>query len=129
MGEHSDTSLTERLLAYLRNELLDPLVDYRSPLTPLKGGYTTALYRFQLQNVSEELSKPLVLRLYPPLVHAGRADFEGVVQNALATTGYPVPRVFFISMDRTILGGEFIIMAFMLGEMKLASRMSHKKVY
>lgn len=44
---------------------------------------------------------------------------NGVVQNHVAAAGYPAPRVFFICLDSTILGGEFIIMAFIPGDMMM----------
>jgi len=119
MEELNVKRLADGLLMYLRNELRNQSIQYSSPPTPLTGGYVTNLYKFQLKDVSEELSKPLVLRLYPKSHPAGQAFVEGNAQNVLFNASYPAPRVFFICSDTTVLGEEFIIMEFMPGEMMM----------
>ena len=111
--------LADRLLTYLRNELNNQSVQYRSFPTPLTGGYGSYMYKFQLNEVSDELSSPLVLRLFLKYYPAGQAQLEGLAQNAIADAGYPAPPVYFINSDPTILGGEFIIMKFMPGQMMM----------
>jgi aminoglycoside phosphotransferase (APT) family kinase protein len=119
MEELNVKNLADCLINYLRKELCNQSVQYGSPPTPLTGGFTTSLFKFQLKDVSEELSKPLVLRLYPKTYPAGQANLEGLAQNALSDVGYPAPNVYFICSDTTILGGEFIIMKFIPGEMMM----------
>jgi aminoglycoside phosphotransferase (APT) family kinase protein len=114
-------SLADDLLNYLRKELRNQAMKYSSPPTSLTSGFTTHMYKFQLNEVPDEVSKPLVLRLYPKTFPPGQANLEGLAQNALSDAGYPAPRVFFICSDTTILGGEFIIMKFMPGEMMMNS--------
>jgi hypothetical protein len=109
----SKTDIATPLLQYLRDEHDTQSLQYRSPPTPLTGGYESHLYVFQLDHVSEELSKPLVLRLFH------QAYLEGTAHNILVEAGYPVPPVSAICSDPSILGDEFIIMAFMPGKLLL----------
>jgi len=116
MEELNEKRVTDGLITYLRKELRDQSMQYRSPPTSLTGGFATHLFKFQLKDMSEEFSKPLVLRLYPKSYPAGQANLEGLIHNALSKAGYPAPPVYFICSDTTILGGEFLIMKFMSSE-------------
>jgi aminoglycoside phosphotransferase (APT) family kinase protein len=87
----------------------------------LTGGYETLICRFQLSGLSEDLSRPLILRVF-----AEHSDFyqpikESLVQNALAEQGYPVPAVHGTCTDKTILGNAFNIMDYFDGETLLES--------
>lgn len=113
--------ISEGLIAYLRVELNDAAIEYATPLTRMQGGYETSTYRFELIGVQQELSKPLVLRLYPQFHDPSRAVWESTIQNALAGEGYPVPRVHLTCTDRSILGGAFLIMEFVQGELMLTA--------
>jgi aminoglycoside phosphotransferase (APT) family kinase protein len=81
----------------------------------LKGGFATTIYRFQLQGTSDELVEPLVLRLFPSNI-AEKARLESHIQNALASVGYPTPKVYFTCMDETVLGSCFTVMEFLHGK-------------
>jgi aminoglycoside phosphotransferase (APT) family kinase protein len=111
--------LSDGLLRYLRTELDNPAIGYDSPLTQLQGGYETSTYRFKLRGVGQEWAAPLVLRLYPPRLPASNTAWERTIQNALADEGYPVARVYHTCADTSILGGAFLIMAFLEGELML----------
>lgn len=119
MEDVNVNDLADKLLTYLRNELNDQSVQYHFFPTPLIGGYGSYMYKFRLNEDSDELSTPLVLRLYLKYYPAGQAQLEGLAQNALSEAGYPAPPVYFINSDPTILGGEFIIMKFMPGQMMM----------
>jgi aminoglycoside phosphotransferase (APT) family kinase protein len=108
--------ISERLIAYLRNEFNDSMIDYDSPLTQLQGGFETYIYRFKLNGVQKELSKPLILRLYPQFYGTRNAIWESTVQNVLAGEGYPVAQAYFTCTDMSILGGAFFIMDFLPGK-------------
>ena len=108
-----------KLIAYLREELHDTTIGYESPLTRLQGGYETATYQFQLKGAPEELSRRLVLRLYPEFYGPENAVRESSVQNALAKEGYPVARAYFPCTDKSILGGAFFIMEFLSGKLMI----------
>ena len=110
------TQLGEQLITYLKRELKNPKIKYRLPPTRLHGGYETVIYRFQLQNVAERFTQPLVLRLYPPIYGPENARWESTVQEILAKQGLPVPRTYTICLDDKILGGPFFIMDFLPGK-------------
>jgi aminoglycoside phosphotransferase (APT) family kinase protein len=103
-------TLSDKLIAYLRAKLGNPAIDFASPLMRLQGGYETSIYRFELDGASEELSRPLVLRLYPQFYGSRNAIWESTVQNGLAGQGYPVAQVYDVCTDMSILGGAFFIM-------------------
>jgi aminoglycoside phosphotransferase (APT) family kinase protein len=113
--------IASKLIAYLRNELDDATLTYDSPLTQLRGGFETAIYRFQLKGVQEELNRPLVLRLYPTFYGPENALWESSIQNALAKEGYPVAKAYVICADKSILGGAFFIMDFLSGTPMMAA--------
>jgi len=108
-------------LKYLKQELEPSGIDYATPLTRIEGGFETQIYRFKLRGVEEQLSRPLILRLYPSFRGTNDAVWESVVHNALAEGGYPVPRVYFTCTDMSVLGGAFCIMDFIEGENMLAA--------
>jgi aminoglycoside phosphotransferase (APT) family kinase protein len=103
-------TISDKLIAYLRTEFGISKIHYASPLTQLHGGYETASYRFELSSVPDELSKPLVLRLYPQFYGTNNATWESTVQNGLAAQGYPVAKAYIVCTDMSILGGAFFIM-------------------
>jgi len=115
-NERNTDQIAGKLIGYLRDELNDSMIEYDSPLTQLKGGFETAIYRFQLKGVQKELKKCLVLRLYPEFYGPENAVWESSAQNALAKEGYPVAKGYFICTDKSILGGAFFIMDFLPGK-------------
>ena len=92
-------------------------MDFASPLTQLQGGYQTSTYRFELNRASDELSRPLVLRLYPQFYGTWNAVWESTVQNVLAEEGYPVAQAYVVCTDMSILGGAFFIMDHLPGQL------------
>ncbi|MFW9894822.1 MAG: phosphotransferase family protein, partial [Candidatus Thorarchaeota archaeon] len=108
--------ISERLIYYLRDKLNSDMIDYDSPFTQLGGGFQTSIYRFKLKGVPEEISKPLILRLYPQFYGTNNAIWESIVQNMLVGEGYPVAQVYFTCTDMSILGGAFFIMDFLPGK-------------
>jgi aminoglycoside phosphotransferase (APT) family kinase protein len=108
--------LSDKFLSYLRAELGNPAVDFAAPLAQLHGGYETAIYHFELDGVPDELSRPLVLRLYPQFYGTGNAIWESTVQNALIEAGYPVAQAHLVCTDMSILGGAFFIMDHLPGQ-------------
>ena len=113
--------IANNLLAYLREQLNDAGVDYRIAPASLCGGYETRMFRFQLDQAPDELSAPLVLRVFPARQPPERAIWESAVQNSLADQGYPVPRVYFAGTNAGFFGGPFVIMQFLPGETLLAA--------
>jgi aminoglycoside phosphotransferase (APT) family kinase protein len=61
-------------------------------------------------------SDTLILRLFPQHASPRKAQWEAIVQNALAALGIPVPRVVLTCTTPSILGGEFNIMKYVSGQ-------------
>jgi aminoglycoside phosphotransferase (APT) family kinase protein len=109
------TDINENLLSYFRSELDNQQLTYVSLPTPVKGGFDTRIFRFQLKGAPSKLSHPLILRLFKKSSQ-NRAIFESAVQNAVADSGYSAPRVFFTCTDESVLGESFMIMELIPGE-------------
>lgn len=115
-GRNSET-VSDKLISYLRAKSHNPSIDYASPLTQLQGGYETFTYRFELDGAADELSGPLVLRLYPEFYGTRNAVWESTVQNVLAGEGFPVAQAYVVCTDISILGGAFFIMDHLPGRL------------
>jgi aminoglycoside phosphotransferase (APT) family kinase protein len=114
-------TLSDKLISYLRAKLGNPAIDFAAPLTRLQGGYETSTYCFELECASDELSGPLVLRLYPQFYGTRNAIWESTVQNVLAGEGYPVAHVHVVCTDMSVLGGAFFIMDHLPGRLLAAA--------
>ena len=114
-------NLSARFIAYLRTELGNPALELASPLERLRGGYETATYRFKLEHAPDELSKQLVLRLYPQSYGARNAIWESTIQNVLKEKGFPVAQAHVVCTDLSILGGAFFIMDYLQGRVLAAA--------
>jgi aminoglycoside phosphotransferase (APT) family kinase protein len=111
----SPTDVNKNLLSYLCSELDNQELAYALLPMPVKGGFDTRIFRFQLKGASSKIGRPLILRLFGNSSQ-NRAVFESAVQNAIASSGYPAPRVFFTCTDESVLGGSFMIMELMPGQ-------------
>ena len=109
-------TITDKFISYLRVKLENPAIDFASPLVRLRGGFETATYHFELDNVPNELSKPLVLRIYPHFYGMKNAIWESTVQNVLFKDGFPVAQVHLVCTDISVLGGAFFIMDHLPGK-------------
>lgn len=107
--DDSAAAIAPGLLAFLRESLNDPAVDYLEPPTPIAGGFETAIYTFRLRN-NATLPSPLVLRVFRAHEDPIRAAYEKAVHKAIAGMRYPVPSVHLASADTSVLGGGFVIM-------------------
>jgi len=121
--------MSVKLINYIRGELNSESADYLEPLTRLTGGYETLICRFALKGVDEQLSKPLVIRLFSENVNAEMMLRESEVQNTLSGLDYPVPAVYLSCMDKTILGSLFFIMDFCEGQTLFDSGLPHDRVF
>ncbi len=117
-NKNEDTEqLSRKLISYLKKELKSSKIEYNSALTPLLGGNFTRMFRFGLSGVGDELSKHLVLRLFPRIQDNDFVIWESTLQNVLLDEEFPVARVHFVCIDKSILGGAFIIMEHLPGQM------------
>lgn len=107
--------ISETLRGFLSKEL-GYNVEYTEPLRPMKGGYEAYLYRFRVDARDNRLNKPLVLRLFPSFYGSGRASWDSTIQNVVAESGYPAPKVYFYTSDKSLLGGSFMVMELIEGE-------------
>jgi Ser/Thr protein kinase RdoA (MazF antagonist) len=107
--------IPNKLLSFLRTELKNPKITYKSHPTPIEGGYESPTYKFQITGASENLSTPLILKIFINDNTNHKAVFESAVQNALVDLGYLVPRVYFASDDSDTFGAGFIIMEYIPG--------------
>ena len=106
----SDESVVSDLLInWLKAELGDE-VEYAEPLKTITGGFETFTFGFRLSNASDELSGPLILRLFRQRGHSHQGKREAAFQNALAGLGYPVPRVEIVAEAPGLGGQPFNIM-------------------
>ncbi len=108
-------AIAHRLLCYLKREWKLPFIQFMNPPTPILGGFETSIFRFRLQDAPASVSDTLILRLFKRYASPGTALRETIVQNAVADTGIPAPRVFLTCTDSSIIGGEFNIMEFLTG--------------
>jgi aminoglycoside phosphotransferase (APT) family kinase protein len=114
--------LARRLLDHLREMLHEPALEFGESPTPISGGYDTKIFAFRLTGAPAPFSGPLILRLLGPKHDPSRALRERAVQNAVATLGYPAPRVLAASSDVALLDGAFLIMERVPGRPMLEAR-------
>ena len=107
--------ISSRLLEYLRTELKNPDLNYRTAPTQIGQGFETFSYKFQLENARDELGKSLKLRLFPETIEK-TAYKEGTIQNLLLENDFPVARAHIICENKKQLGGEFTISDFLPGK-------------
>ena len=103
------------LLEYLRNQLNTKKIEYKEKPVKIPKGFAGDKYVFTLKNAPENLTQPLLVKIFRKSTRKGYAEEEVKVQNALHDVGYPVPRVFFACSDMSMLGREFTIMEFKKG--------------
>lgn len=115
-------ALAARLLACLRGALGDDRIGYADLPTRMQGGAAADVWRFRLAGAPAGLDRPLVLRRLPRGYGAARVVKERMVQNALASQGYPAPRVHLTCADPSILGGAFLVLDLLPGGHLLRAR-------
>lgn len=113
-GRRTIPGINDKLMSYIRLELQNQRVTYSTPPIPVEGGYDTVIYRFQLEGASDEFAEPLILRVFAGS-SPNRASFEGLVQEAVAGSRYPAPKVHFTCTDEDVLGAGFMVMELMPG--------------
>jgi aminoglycoside phosphotransferase (APT) family kinase protein len=115
MAPFNDSEIKARLLEYLARAFDCPGMDYAVGPDRILGGRDAAIFGFALEPTLPRLSGPLILRLARAQTNPSRVRLEGVIQNTLAGTGYPVPSVVAVESDITVLGGSFMIMTRLAG--------------
>ncbi len=111
----TDTEIADCLLSHLQS--LAGLSGARYAETPVRmtGGYDAAIFAFRLSSAVAPFDRALVLRLFGPQTAPQRAPREAAIQNGLAASGFPAPKVFLVENDAAKLGGAFLVMERMPG--------------
>ena len=109
------------LLSYLRTRKgLDGLKYLHAP-NAIPDSWETYIYRLQFPDdlVPAAFRGPLVLRVYDPLEGLPRLRRDFAIQRRLADLHYPVARPVMAEEDASFLGGPFLLMEWLEGEMLL----------
>lgn len=89
-GALTGAELERALLAVIERAAGRTGLRYARRPTPLSGGWWASLYGFCIENGPPGFEGELVLRLMPDEARARR---EVVIQHAVATAGFPAPRI------------------------------------
>jgi len=113
-GAPDSVNLTESLLGFLRRSLDAPSLGFEKPPTPLNGGAEAEVHSFSLSDPQEETgwgSIPLVCKVSRDAM-TDSEHIRGVAafQGAVASLGYPAPRVVATGTRDDGLGAPFIVM-------------------
>jgi aminoglycoside phosphotransferase (APT) family kinase protein len=111
--------IMDALLSHLRAAFTNEALAYAEQPSQITGGFDTTIYSFRLSGASGEWSRPLILRLFRPDTEPERPRFERAVHNAVASLGYPAPRVLHMHEQLDPLGGAFLIVERMPGRIML----------
>ncbi len=113
----SDAIVAARLLRYLQSAMQDPALAYAETPARMSGGFEAAIFSFRLGVAPAPFAGPLVLRLFQASRHPQAVRREAAVQNALADMAYPAARVVVIETEPSILGGPFLVMERLPGQL------------
>ena len=103
-------------VAALQAHLQHALPGFEGPLTveQFKGGQSNPTYKLQTPGCTYVMrTKPGPAAKLLPSAHAIEREFR--VMQGLATTGVPVPPMWLLCEDETVIGRAFYIMGFMAG--------------
>jgi aminoglycoside phosphotransferase (APT) family kinase protein len=114
-----ELDIGQRLLEYLRSTLGDATLAYAEPPARIVGGYDTTIYSLRLAAAPDEFGRPLILRVFRDDTEPVRPRFERAVQNAVASLGFPAPRVLLAGERSDAFGAAFLLMARVPGERML----------
>jgi aminoglycoside phosphotransferase (APT) family kinase protein len=114
-----DRMFAERLLDVLRARTGVPALTYAAPPEPIRGGYDTRIFGFALRGAPAAWSGALVLRLHRADADPERARFEAVAHRTVAGLGYPCPAALLAGEADAGLGGGFLVLPRVPGEVML----------
>jgi aminoglycoside phosphotransferase (APT) family kinase protein len=119
--------VADELLAYLRDHKGLGGLEYFQAPQDITDSWETYIYRLQFlsqKKTPADFQKPLVLRIYDPREGPARMRHEFTVQRRLADLAYPVARPLLAEEDPRFLGGPFLLMEWIEGDM-LLHRLMH----
>jgi aminoglycoside phosphotransferase (APT) family kinase protein len=111
--------IADDLLRYVHATLGQADATYAVFSDRFATGVENLVYGLSFNGVSDALSGPLVLKLFPAHAEGARARFEAIVQNEVASQGYPAPRVVHVCEDGRPLGAPFLLMERLPGALML----------
>jgi len=106
------TNIKEGLAEYYNRRYPERVNQTISEVEDITSGWEAELYAFvvEFEENGQTLREERVARIYQGNVATQKAVEEFKVISGLAGTGFPVPDVFHLETDATLLGGPFIIM-------------------
>jgi aminoglycoside phosphotransferase (APT) family kinase protein len=113
-------SLAAELLSYLQTRQGLSGLQYLQAPEIIPDGWETYTYRLQFLAPKEAPAAyrgPLVLRIYDPRKGLPRLRRDFAVQRRLAELHYPVARPLMAEEDSSFLGGPFLLMEWVEGDM------------
>jgi len=116
MHQLNDADVASRLLSHLARVFECPDATYLARPVRIQGGFDAAIFGFTLDRVPPPLVGPLILRLSQADADPARVKLETVVQNTLVEMGFPAPRVIVTQSDSGVLGGPFMVMTRLSGQ-------------
>ena len=99
-GGLDENQIKESVLEHIRAERSVPSLSFAEDPARLMGGFDTLVYAFRLAGAPTDLAGPLVLRVFPGPGGVGQASKEAIFQNAVASSGFPVPKVIVAGGDK-----------------------------
>lgn len=97
-----------RLLTLLKSHFNDPEASFSSRPKRLSGGLFSEVYGFDLK--SGDCDRPMVLRRYGAGTDASQPKLEQAIQNGLADSGFPAPRIILADSNPEQLDAMFVVM-------------------
>ena len=112
----TDAERRRGLLAYLRERLGQPALDYAAPPHALLGGTEATVLAFRLAGAPPPFDGPLVLRQMRRNQSPERAAAEAGIHDAARAAGVPTPACLLHEPRPEILGGAFLVLEKVEGE-------------
>jgi len=109
-SKHSINQLSILLLEYLKEQLHNDTIYYKSPLQRFYKGFERLMFEFHLGNISGKFSNPLILRLFQEDIPIMKSCYESIIQNSITKLDFPAPQVLHFCEEKKILGGSFMLM-------------------
>jgi aminoglycoside phosphotransferase (APT) family kinase protein len=110
----SNVAFNAALLGYLGRQLERPGLTFLTPPRRLTGGFDTTIYAFQLADAPSDFAQPLVVRIFTR--GHERVAREAAIQNAVAGSGFPAPRILHVCLDEAAVGHPFTVMPMVPGK-------------
>ena len=116
ISEESTAQIASKLKEYLRERLNENSLKYVLSPIQIQGGKEAGTFKFQINSKQEKLNQCLVLRLCHESYSSEQLFLDSKAQNLLGGLEIPVAKVHFTCVDKSILGGAFLIMDFIPGK-------------